>query len=81
MTTEITNPTTCQIDGTTYEIVKRSTREDEIADGHFNSAKNMAELKQSALLFIKKPKGSVVFFTVEFESGQILSNPARLGRW
>lgn len=79
LTTEQTN--TIQIDGQTYNIVKRTTVGDEIISGHLNSAREMKELKQAALLYVRKPKGSVVFFTIEFENGKVASSPVRLRRW
>lgn len=83
MSTETAAPTEARlqiIDGVAYEIVNRFTVEDEIAAGHLNNAREMRRLRHAAMLFLRRPRGAVKYFTVEFENGAVASNPVSLGR-
>jgi hypothetical protein len=61
---------TININGITYEILSRITPKDQENAGRIHLANEMRSLNQAAQLYLKRPKGRKMYFTVENLKGQ-----------
>lgn len=56
---------TVRIDGITYEVHVSHTPEQADAEGWHNIARAMRERKQTRHVYLRRPKGRVLYFAVE----------------
>lgn len=72
-----------RVDGVEYAVLRSRTPEQSEADGHHNIAASMRDLSQARHLYLKRPKGNVMYFTAEYTKygrncfGSVVS----LGAW
>jgi hypothetical protein len=78
MTAETTTPQ-ISIDGITYDVVREETVKSLEESGLLNLACHLKEHNQYSHLYLRRPKGKVMFFAVKGENGNC-SSTTKIGR-
>lgn len=74
---------TIKINGIAYEVMAQTTADDMAAKGMVNAAAMMQADRKTRLLSLRRPKGQINYFAIEFLHpvyGIHYSNPISLGR-